>query len=327
MPQPSSNIPQPDQRSNAAASKVDDITTAEAENTTQLAPHAISPRTSTQTTPNTSSPTSPTTNEPPTTGLSIYIHYYLPITSTILKSLFFASIGFSIPISQMFAAHIVWRGLVYAILMTLGKLLCGICLIQFPFPSIPKLSFSSHTFKSNFLKRSWWADLGRTCLSFRPSKNENDNTSQNRPSGATSTPAAPTEQISSSAVPSATVVKSPSRPPPKKKSQTRKPPRSLYPAAILGTAMVARGEIGFLVSSIAQSNGIFSDASEGRAEEGESSDLFLVVTWAILICTVVGPVAVGLMVKRVRRLQEGERKGNRSGREDPLGVWGVLASK
>jgi hypothetical protein len=89
--------------------------------------------------------------------------------------------------------------------------------------------------------------------------------------------------------------------------------------------MVARGEIGFLVSSIAQSNGIFSQASEGR--EVEYSDLFLVVTWAILICTVIGPVAVGLMVKRVRRLQQGERKGDRSGREDPLGVWGVVGGR
>ena len=82
--------------------------------------------------------------------------------------------------------------------------------------------------------------------------------------------------------------------------------------------MVARGEIGFLISSVAESNGVF-----GAAESGGSSELFLIVTWAILICTLLGPVTVGLMVRRVKRLQEGERD-KRSGREDPLGVWGVV---
>jgi hypothetical protein len=101
-------------------------------------------------------------------------------------------------------------------------------------------------------------------------------------------------------------------------------PRSLYPAFILGSAMVARGEIGFLVSAIAQSNGIFGSISSDSGSAGTVQDLFLVVTWAIMLCTVIGPVAVGLIVRRVRRLQK-QRKSlvERNGQADPLGVWGL----
>jgi hypothetical protein len=88
--------------------------------------------------------------------------------------------------------------------------------------------------------------------------------------------------------------------------------------------MVARGEIGFLVSAIAQSNGIFGSISTDSSSAGTVQDLFLVVTWAIMLCTVIGPVAVGLIVRRVRRLQK-QRKSlvERNGQADPLGVWGL----
>ena len=88
---------------------------------------------------------------------------------------------------------------------------------------------------------------------------------------------------------------------------------------MLGMAMVSRGEIGFLISAVAESSGIYSSGSES----GGSSELFLVVTWAILLCTILGPLSVGVLVKRVRRLQERERRAG-TGREDPLGIWGVV---
>lgn len=95
-----------------------------------------------------------------------------------------------------------------------------------------------------------------------------------------------------------------------------KKPLSLYPASILGIAMVARGEIGFLISSTAQSQGLFSRVT---AEGVLNDDIFLVVTWAILLCTVVGPLGVGLLVRRVKRLE----KDRAAVRLSPLGVWGV----
>lgn len=89
---------------------------------------------------------------------------------------------------------------------------------------------------------------------------------------------------------------------------------------MLGSAMVARGEIGFLISSVAESNGVF-----GSSGASGSSELYLIVTWAILLCTLIGPMAVGLMAKRVKRLQVIERSAS-SGKTDPLGIWGMQAS-
>ena len=179
-------------------------------------------------------------------GISTFEKYYETPVSTILKPLFFASIGFSIPISQMFSGYVIWRGLVYSILMVLGKLLCGLWLVRF--------------------------------------------------SAATKSAAGANGQA-------------------KRKSIPR--PKSLYPASILGCAMVARGEIGFLISAMAESRGVFTTAGKDK-----SSELFAIVTWAIMLCTIAGPLAVGLLTRRVRRLQELER-GSSGGRTDPLGIWGV----
>jgi hypothetical protein len=83
--------------------------------------------------------------------------------------------------------------------------------------------------------------------------------------------------------------------------------------------MVARGEIGYLIASLAESNGIF-----GVAAEGSSSETYLIVVWAISLCTLVGPVCVGTLVKRVKALQKERNGAGRGGSgRDPLGVWGI----
>jgi hypothetical protein len=181
------------------------------------------------------------------TGLSTWEKYYEAPVSTILKPLFFASVGFSIPISQIFTGSIIWRGLVYAIWMALGKLLCGLWLVRFPAKTMPDATRNDHAREIQLPR-----------------------------------------------------------------------PKSLYPASILGCAMVARGEIGFLISSVAESRGVFSNTGK----EG-SSELFLIVTWAIMLCTIAGPIAVGLLTRRVRRLQGIERRTPEGG-EDPLGIWGIM---
>lgn len=178
------------------------------------------------------------------TGFSTFEKYYNIPVSVILKPLFFASIGFSIPISQMFSGSVIWRGFVFAILMALGKLLCGLWLVRLP--------------------------ANRTSIA-------------------------------------------PGEAQPRGRSLPR--PKSLYPASILGCAMVARGEIGFLISAVAESRGIFSSAGGDG-----SSDLFLIVTWAIMLCTIAGPIAVGFLTRRMRRLQSARRRGG----EEPLGIWGSM---
>lgn len=85
--------------------------------------------------------------------------------------------------------------------------------------------------------------------------------------------------------------------------------------------MVARGEIGYLIASLAETDGIFSSSSS-QQQNGGSSELYLVVIWAITLCTIIGPICVGTLVKRVKTLQT--RRVN-SGGEDPLGAWGVTS--
>ncbi|KAL0955288.1 hypothetical protein HGRIS_004178 [Hohenbuehelia grisea] len=184
------------------------------------------------------------------TGPEVYRKYYRGVVDRILRPFFFASIGFSIPVTQMFAGRLIWRGIVYTIPMIFGKLVCGLWLVRFSLLSWKTTSTS------------------------------------------------------------------------KTAQETLQQPLSLYPASMLGLAMVARGEIGFLISSIAESNGIFGTQASVEGAASSSSDIYIVVTWAIALCTMIGPMALGLLVKRVKALRQFER-GQASGKDDPLGIWGT----
>lgn len=96
------------------------------------------------------------------------------------------------------------------------------------------------------------------------------------------------------APPSSPVLSSLALPPPVQPPTTPSQP-AWETAAFLGLAMVARGEVGLLIAQIGYTeSGLLS-------EEG-----FLVVLWAILLNTVVGPVGVGVLVKRVgARVKDG----------------------
>lgn len=108
------------------------------------------------------------------------------------------------------------------------------------------------------------------------------------------------------------------------KDKKAESPMSLYPGLILGCAMVSRGEIGYLISSLAEGHGVFSNNSAKRAETGEPSEIFLIVTWAITLCTIAGPVSMGLLVDRVRKLETKATEGSAGGdRSSVLGSWGV----
>ncbi|KAL2005590.1 hypothetical protein VTN00DRAFT_10083 [Thermoascus crustaceus] len=260
------------------------------------------------------------------TGELVYERYYKDPLNRLLKPLFFASIGFAIPITEMFHGETVWRGIVYAILMAFGKLITGLWLVRISlgpiciYPlwkklkSIPfvDLIFCAVILR-NKAKEKAAGDKRRqdpkTAQDQKQKHGEKDNkerdskSSSERPDGETSTPsqeaATSTERASS---PSLSL-------PPK--------PKSLYPPSILGLAMVARGEIGYLIASLAETNGIFVQSSSNG---GRSSEIYLVVIWAITLCTLVGPISVGTLVKRVKKLQ---KQRERSGGSDPLGVWGI----
>ncbi|KAJ5170606.1 uncharacterized protein N7500_003389 [Penicillium coprophilum] len=64
------------------------------------------------------------THDDMATGKIVYSKYFeAPVKR--------ASIGFAIPITKMFSGQVVWRGIIYAILMTIGKMITGLWLIRF----------------------------------------------------------------------------------------------------------------------------------------------------------------------------------------------------
>lgn len=239
-------------------------------------------------------------------GHSIYQEYYKDVVNFLLKPFFFASIGFSVPISQLFNGPIVWRGVVYFILMLLAKLLTGLWLVRLTTPNV----------KIPYPRRQTWYRW--TCRGTAP-------TAQKKvaPIAESKDQALISEakaKGTENGPQSAKVEASQSSTTPSNERTTQTKPLSLYPASILGSAMVSRGEIGFLIASVGQSKGIFSEqGSEGKAETSSASDVFLIIIWAITLCTIVGPVSVGILVKRVRRLHS----GSSARPNDPLGSWGV----
>ncbi|PTB49265.1 hypothetical protein M431DRAFT_126510 [Trichoderma harzianum CBS 226.95] len=240
---------------------------------------------------------------PDTSGMATFERYYLQPLERILKPFFFASIGFSIPITEMFKGSIVWKGLVYTALMMVGKLLCGAWLLRISIASLLPTKLSAFVKHPKLQMAHFWGRI-----------HEKPKTS---PNSATSTHTAQTQEPSPASQSSreAATQTTPSHSDPSGAN-----PRSIYPASILGCAMTARGEIGFLISSIAESNKIFSSSP---TDDGKSSEIFLIVTWAIMLCTILGPLSLGLTVRRVKQLQQGVEKQGRLVQKDVLGVWGV----
>ncbi|OAA75941.1 Cation/H+ exchanger [Akanthomyces lecanii RCEF 1005] len=239
-------------------------------------------------------------------GLATYESIYSVAVNRVLRPFFFASIGFSIPITEMFAGEIVWKGLVYTVLMMLGKLLCGVWLLRLPE-------------KLKRLKRTPFKKDGKE-LSVEKRKTpakavaESD-TSATAATGRASHASGHDGSNTSQALSRSNKIKRTN----KNAAPSGVKPRSIYPASILGCAMMARGEIGFLISSIAESEGIFTNGSD----TGSNSKLFLCVTWAIVLCTIIGPLSVGLLVQRIKKLQRHVEKAGGQVHGGVLGAWGI----
>ncbi|EYB34480.1 hypothetical protein FG05_01995 [Fusarium graminearum] len=238
-------------------------------------------------------------------GAEVFHHFYEPVLQRLLKPFFFASIGFSVPITQMFTGPTVWRGVIYTILMIFAKLACGLWLISFTSP-FRALARTVRKITPTLQKSSKTLAPGAQCTDTSAREGPSDSHQQSEERDAVtlqSLPDTDTSQVS-----------------PHTRNSTPKPEKalSLYPACIVGIGMVARGEIGYLISALAESKGIF-----GRSENGQSSEIFLIVTWAITLCTVVGPVCVGLIVNRVRKLENGSQKARGETKRNVLGAWGV----
>lgn len=258
-------------------------------------------------------------------GCAIYHQYLAQPVERVLKPFFFASIGFSIPIASLFEGKIVWRGIIYTILMLFSKLVCGVWLLRFP---------STDGLGLRFVRG--WARFRGLCLSLvngkstgrKPSARQEHQIDVRTNTGGDSN----SHEAGSAAQNGDEAAQGQCQP--ETASERRgtpstmhlpQAPLSLYPAAMLGSAMVARGEIGFLIASVAESQGIWHNGvpQTSPSEAHRSSDVFLIVTWAIFLCTLVGPLALGLIVRRVKAL---EKTKEASGRRDAvLGSWGIAA--
>lgn len=217
----------------------------------------------------------------------------------------------------MFRGSVVWRGVVYAVLMAFAKMCTGLWLVRVSpgsglraFVRVLKAPLAYTTSciwgsQSKETRTSEKSPKQRVADSPQENSDSTENSGSN-PGPSNSETDADAITTADTSTPQQQTQDRPSPLPPK--------PKSLYPASILALAMTARGEIGYLIASLAESNGIFGDTSQG------SSETYLVVVWAISLCTLVGPIAVGTLVKRVKTLQ---RKRADSGGPDPLGVWGI----
>jgi hypothetical protein len=211
-----------------------------------------------------------------------------------------ASIGFSIPVTRMFAASTVWKGITYSILMIIGKLMCGIWLLPI---SLPRINLVKSVLQSLHIRQ-------KLSSSTPHSKSRSHPDVPPTLSPEPRNPGSSTESVEKTRKPNDSA--NPSTPTPLPDQQaTPSKPRSLYPSAILGLAMVARGEVAFLIASIAQSQGIFDGIP----------DLYLIVMWAAVLCTITGPLGVGTLVRRVKALEKKREEGG-SG-VGVLGAWGV----
>ncbi len=140
--------------------------------------------------------------------------YLGQVQKYVLVPLFFSSIGFAIPFLDLWTGEVIWKGIVYTLLMVLSKLVVGLV--------VPVWDLLS-------------SRLRRT---------------------------------------------------------TGETPRALTaswaPATLLGAAMVARGEIGLLIIQIGLNETPFL-----------TQKAFVIGVWAIVLNTIIGPVLVGLLLKRV----------------------------
>lgn len=148
-----------------------------------------------------------------------YEKYISGAQTVILEPLFFASIGFAIPFKRLWTGVVIWRGIVFTILMAIGKAVVGL--------SVPLWDTISQAMRS------------------------------------------------------------------KREPSSKREPRSVRwaPATLLGMAMVARGEIGLLIIQLGLNDTSFL-----------SQEAFLVAIWAIVLNTIIGPVSVGLLLRRYDRI-------------------------
>lgn len=190
----------------------------------------------------------------------------------------------AIPFLSLWSGRVIWRGILYSLLMLAAKLVCGAWIVGWDAVEARRRPSSAATEAKTVHKveQEETARLGEREEAGYGTMREMSTTAvrpRAPPSSPTTTPFT---------LPSHAPSHAPSPSPPPSLTRTRSNAQPAWlPAAFLALALCARGEIGLLIAQV------------GYAEAGLLSDeAFLVALWAILLNTVVGPIATGLLVKR-----------------------------
>ncbi|KAK4205004.1 putative Na(+)/H(+) antiporter [Triangularia verruculosa] len=150
------------------------------------------------------------------TFVGAYERYLAGPQRFIFQPLFFASIGFAIPFVELWTGEVIWKGVVFTILMVFSKLIVGLVVPVWDMMSAVTTSHTNEKHSARMAATASWA-----------------------------------------------------------------------PATLLGTAMVARGEIGLLIIQIGLNETPFL-----------SRKAFVIGVWAIVLNTIIGPVSVGVLLKK-----------------------------
>jgi Kef-type K+ transport system membrane component KefB len=171
--------------------------------------------------------------------------HIMPMLQSFLSPLFFASIGSALPIRSLGSvdgsSRVVWRGIVYSLLMGFAKVVVGLWMLVWPDP------VSGH---------GWF---GRRLARHPTGEGETNNEVEDSTAASESDPATNFT------------------------SRTRS-------AALVGLAMIARGEIALIVAEIARPLLRINDPQANL-------EPFAVVIWATLLNTAGGAIFVGLLLK------------------------------
>ncbi|KAJ7662167.1 Cation/H+ exchanger [Mycena polygramma] len=189
--------------------------------------------------------TAPASPQDSAAPLLAFNKHVMPILQCFLSPLFFASIGSALPIRSLGSvdgsSRVIWRGIVYSLLMGIAKMVVGLWMLTWPDLGAGK---------------GW---LGRR---LPPSRSDPD-----------------AEILDSPAVDNAS--------PP---DFTR-----FRSAALVGLAMIARGEIALIVAEIAR-------PLLGISESKQTAEPFAVVIWATLLNTAGGAILVGLLLRNQKTI-------------------------
>lgn len=196
----------------------------------------------------------------------------------IFVPLFFASIGYSIPFLSLWETQIIWKGIVYSLLMLLGKFLAGTSIILFDLFScqdsvveVEEIVKEEEEGEEEIINSTRMEKVRRGL----------DSTSNSFSTSSTLTSTSSSKRFN-----------------PLNRT-------TLIPASLLGTALIARGEIGLIILQITfNNNNNNSTSSSSLGKEG-----YLIGIWAVLLCTLWGPIGFSFLI-------------NRFGKEVLIGKWG-----